>query len=210
MVMNKKTAILLVISFFIIIFILLVILKLPYIILIFSKTGLTDDNSLISYDINNPMFKEKITFLDNNFSKLYDLRFQESGLYEIGLLDQNEMIPLNVKFKGKVRFQFINDKKIVLEKIISDYDVGLFSQKNKNDFYKALIFFRFEVPIVEKYYDYSLSVQVLTAEVVPARRVPPLTQTLAVAGYARPCAPPATTGLCHPWLPGCCVCGYTG
>jgi hypothetical protein len=42
-------------------------------------------------------------------------------------------------------------------------------------------------------------------QVVAARRVPPLTQTLAVAGRSHPWSLPATTGLCHPGLPGCCV-----
>lgn len=113
-------------------------------------------------DLYQPILYENYSFDKKDFIETYYFKPKYTDIYEIGIVSTKDIIPASYKYKGKVKFTFYSNDKLLFERV-SQSNPSVFYSKNDNTKVRAIVLMTVDLPIMNKYKD-SLSVKVTVVE----------------------------------------------
>lgn len=130
---------------------------------VFKSAGINHLVNLISEpsDLRDPIVEDDCFLWEKGRSVTYPLKPKYRDFYEIGLRCDENPIPCNYVFDGKLLVEFLNDGIVVSSQTVNSILTRGFAGKDMK-FDNRLELFRFSLPLDENYWDHlSLRITVI-------------------------------------------------
>jgi hypothetical protein len=101
-------------------------------------------------DLYEPIVVDTFPFWEKGISKSYILEPKYIDIYEVGILAENELLPVKEKFAGKIKIEFFQNGHLVSEHIIVSFTGGVYAGNDLTQYKKAL-FINFKMPLKGRY-----------------------------------------------------------
>lgn len=115
-------------------------------------------------DLYKPILVDAFKFHEKGFEKRYVLKPKCLDSYAIGILSEQQNIPWDYKFSGKIKAEFFWKDTFLFEKTVTSQGAAFCADNDKTmKYYKNVYLLEFEVPLQEKYKD-DISVRLTVLE----------------------------------------------
>jgi len=114
-------------------------------------------------DLYQYIIIEKFPFYRRGYSENYILNFKYSDFYELGFHTEKGNIPSDYSFKGKLKAEFIIDKKSVLEREITS-DIRCYYSGKDMKHYGKVALLNFPIPLKGQKNNITLKLKVIKSD----------------------------------------------